>query len=82
MVGDRVWSGRFPGANSLGCPAVNVAPAPRLWSRKPDSPAPISDDGQLRMDEFERLLSERTKLVAVASISNVLGVINPHHYKV
>ena len=39
--------------------------------------APISDDGELLLDEFRALLSERTKLVAVASVSNVLGTINP-----
>jgi cysteine desulfurase/selenocysteine lyase len=38
---------------------------------------PITDDGQLKMDEFAGLLSERTKLVAVTAISNVLGTINP-----
>ena len=36
---------------------------------------PITDDGQLRMDIFEELLNERTKLVAVTEISNVLGTI-------
>ena len=40
---------------------------------------PITDDGQLIMEEYERLLGERTKLVAVAAISNVLGTINPIH---
>ena len=42
--------------------------------------APITDDGQLILDEFESLLSEKTKLVAVAAISNVLGTINPLSY--
>lgn len=39
--------------------------------------APITDDGFLRLDQFAALLSERTKLVAVAAVSNVLGTINP-----
>jgi cysteine desulfurase/selenocysteine lyase len=39
--------------------------------------APISDDGQLLMDEFAALLNERTKLVAISAVSNVLGTINP-----
>ena len=39
--------------------------------------APIGDDGDLRLDEFERLLGPRTKLVAVAHVSNALGTINP-----
>jgi cysteine desulfurase / selenocysteine lyase len=40
---------------------------------------PISDEGELRMDEFERLLNERTKIVAVTHVSNALGTINPVH---
>ncbi|MCY3760764.1 MAG: cysteine desulfurase [Gemmatimonadetes bacterium] len=39
--------------------------------------APIDDAGRLDMDAFEDLLSERTRLVAVAHASNVLGTINP-----
>ena len=39
--------------------------------------APISDDGELLMSEFEKLLGERTKLVALAHMSNVLGTILP-----
>jgi cysteine desulfurase/selenocysteine lyase len=38
---------------------------------------PITDDGLLQMDSLPRMLSERTKLVAVAAVSNVLGTINP-----
>ena len=39
--------------------------------------APIDDRGALRLDEFEKLLCPRTKIVAVAHISNTLGSINP-----
>ena len=39
--------------------------------------APISDDGELLMPEFEKLLGPRTKLVAIAHMSNVLGTILP-----
>ncbi len=39
--------------------------------------APIDDRGALRLDAFEALLSPRTKLVAVAHVSNVLGTVNP-----
>ncbi|SMF82606.1 cysteine desulfurase / selenocysteine lyase [Tistlia consotensis] len=39
--------------------------------------ARIEDDGRLDMASFERQLSERTKLVAVAHMSNVLGTILP-----
>lgn len=38
---------------------------------------PINDKGELRMDAYKELLSERTKLVAVTHISNTLGTINP-----
>jgi cysteine desulfurase/selenocysteine lyase len=38
---------------------------------------PITDDGQLMLDQLPKLLSEKTRLVAVAAISNVLGTINP-----
>lgn len=39
--------------------------------------APMDDDGQLLLDELERLLGPRTKLVAVNHVSNALGTINP-----
>jgi cysteine desulfurase/selenocysteine lyase len=38
---------------------------------------PINDRGELRMDEFDRLLSDRTKIVSVVHLSNSLGTINP-----
>ncbi len=38
---------------------------------------PINDNGELLLDEYEKLLNTRTKLVAVVHISNVLGTINP-----
>lgn len=38
---------------------------------------PMNDQGELLIDEYEKLFSERTKLVSIAHISNVLGTINP-----
>ncbi len=38
---------------------------------------PITDEGELKYEEFDRMLSEKTKFVSVAHISNVLGTINP-----
>ncbi|PVX51895.1 cysteine desulfurase/selenocysteine lyase [Balneicella halophila] len=38
---------------------------------------PFDDEGNLLLDEYDSLLTERTKLVAVTAISNVLGTINP-----
>jgi cysteine desulfurase / selenocysteine lyase len=39
--------------------------------------APITDEGEIRLDELERLLSPRTRLVAVGHVSNALGTVNP-----
>ena len=38
---------------------------------------PITDDGMLCLDELESLISERTKIISVAHVSNVLGTVNP-----
>jgi len=38
---------------------------------------PINDDGELQLDEYERLLGPRTRLVAIVHVSNALGTINP-----
>ncbi len=38
---------------------------------------PINDSGELLMDEYERMLSPRTKLVAITHVSNALGTIQP-----
>jgi cysteine desulfurase / selenocysteine lyase len=39
--------------------------------------APINEAGELRMDEFEKLLTDRTRIVGVTHVSNALGTINP-----
>jgi cysteine desulfurase/selenocysteine lyase len=39
--------------------------------------APITDRGDFQIDEFERLLTKRTKMVAVTHMSNVLGTVTP-----
>ena len=38
---------------------------------------PINDRGEILMDEYEKLFTDRTKIVSVAHVSNVLGTINP-----
>jgi len=38
---------------------------------------PINDAGELLLEEYERLLSDRTKLVAITYVSNALGTVNP-----
>ena len=37
----------------------------------------ITDEGVLQLDSLEELLTERTKIVAMTHVSNVLGTINP-----
>ena len=39
--------------------------------------APINDDGELLLDEFEKLLTPRTRIVSVVHVSNSLGTVNP-----
>lgn len=38
---------------------------------------PMDDSGRLNLEAYERLFSERTRLVCVAHVSNVLGTVNP-----
>ncbi|WP_423820091.1 cysteine desulfurase [Salinimicrobium sp. TIG7-5_MAKvit] len=38
---------------------------------------PMNNEGMLKMDEYEKLLSEKTKLVFVNHVSNALGTVNP-----
>ncbi|MBI3999165.1 MAG: cysteine desulfurase [Candidatus Omnitrophica bacterium] len=39
--------------------------------------APIHDNGELNVSEFEKLLNQKTKFVSISHISNALGTINP-----
>src|SRR6201993_5399335 len=39
--------------------------------------APVDDEGNFLLDEFERLLNERTKMVAITHMSNALGTVVP-----
>ena len=39
--------------------------------------APVDDDGNFLVDEFERLLTDRTRMVAITQMSNVLGTVVP-----
>jgi cysteine desulfurase / selenocysteine lyase len=41
---------------------------------------PLTDEGELKMNEFDNLLNSKTKLIAVSHISNTLGTINPIKY--
>jgi cysteine desulfurase / selenocysteine lyase len=39
--------------------------------------APINDEGELRLGELHKLMSPRTKIIALAHVSNALGTVNP-----
>ena len=57
----------------------NIVPSQLLEMRKgiKIKVIPITEDGELRVDEYEKLFDERTKLVSVTHVSNVLGTVNP-----
>jgi cysteine desulfurase/selenocysteine lyase len=38
---------------------------------------PMTDSGELRLGEYKKLLSEKTKLIAIVHVSNTLGTVNP-----
>ena len=57
----------------------NIVPWQMMCGRKGavHKVLPVDDDGHLRLDLLESLLTERTRLLCVAQISNVLGLVNP-----
>ena len=57
----------------------NIVPWQMLCQRKGAvlKVIPVDETGHLRIDALDEILSERTKLVAVTHISNVLGLVNP-----
>lgn len=57
----------------------NIVPWQLLCERKKAilKVIPINDKGEILLDEFQKLLSERTKIVSVVHVSNTLGTINP-----
>lgn len=58
---------------------ANIVPWQMLCERKGLTlrVAPINDRGELLLDELYALFNERTRLVAVAHVSNVMGTVNP-----
>ncbi|MEI6900835.1 MAG: cysteine desulfurase, partial [Bacteroidota bacterium] len=38
---------------------------------------PLNEDGEVKMDEFRLMVNEKTKLIAITHVSNVLGTVNP-----
>ncbi len=57
----------------------NIVPWQLLQEKKGISlrVIPINDKGEILLDEFEKLFSQKTKLVSISHVSNVLGTINP-----
>jgi cysteine desulfurase / selenocysteine lyase len=58
---------------------ANIVPWQMLCERKQAhlKYIPFDDNGELKMGEFENLISDRTKLVALTHVSNALGTVNP-----
>ena len=57
----------------------NIVPWQMMCARKGAvlKVLPVDDDGHLRIDLLDGLLTDRTRLMCVAQISNVLGIVNP-----
>jgi len=57
----------------------NIVPWQMLCERKGLTlkVIPIHENGELNLEEFEKLLSEKTKLLSITHVSNTLGTINP-----
>ena len=57
----------------------NIVPWQMLCDRKEAHirVIPITDSGELIMDEYRKLLNERTRIVAITHVSNTLGTVNP-----
>ena len=58
---------------------ANIVPWQQLCDRTGGKllVAPVDDSGQILLDAYERLLSDRTRIVAIAHVSNVLGTVTP-----
>ena len=58
---------------------ANIVPWQQLASEKGAKlkVAPVDDSGQIILDEFEKLLSRKTRLVSLTQVSNALGTITP-----
>ncbi|HET9934510.1 MAG TPA: family 2A encapsulin nanocompartment cargo protein cysteine desulfurase, partial [Polyangiaceae bacterium] len=58
---------------------ANIVPWQQLCAEKGARlrVAPVDDHGQIRLDEFEKLLGPRTRLVSLSQVSNALGTITP-----
>lgn len=57
----------------------NIVPWQMMCQRKKAvlKVLPVGDDGHLLVDQLDSLITERTKILAVTQVSNVLGIVNP-----
>ncbi len=57
----------------------NIVPWQMMCERKSAKlkVIPFTDDGELMLDEYKKLLTNKTRLVAVTQVSNSLGTVNP-----
>ena len=57
----------------------NIVPWQMLCERKGMTlrVIPMNENGELKLDEYKNLLSDKTKIVSVTHVSNVLGTVNP-----
>ena len=58
---------------------ANIVPWQMLASEKGAKlrVIPVDESGQLRLDEYQKLLNDRTRIVAVTQVSNALGTVTP-----
>lgn len=58
---------------------ANIVPWQQLAAQKGATlrVIPVDDSGQVRLDEYQKLLNSRTKIVAVTQVSNALGTVVP-----
>jgi cysteine desulfurase/selenocysteine lyase len=63
---------------------ANIVPWQMLCSEKGAKlrVIPVDDDGQILLDEYEKLLNSRTRLVSFTQVSNALGTVTPAHQMV
>src|SRR5439155_22716719 len=78
------WGGRHVGAGDEIVVShlehhANIVPWQQLAAAKGARlrVIPVDDSGQVRLDEFGKLLNPRTRLVAVTQVSNALGTVTP-----
>ncbi|MBS1230155.1 MAG: sufS [Proteobacteria bacterium] len=80
----KSWGGRHVGAGDEIVVSwlehhANIVPWQQLAAEKGAKlrVIPVDDDGQIILEEYEKLLNSRTKIVAITQVSNALGTVTP-----